>query len=188
MDTDKKFSSLTIALHWLVAIGCIGLIALGIYMVNKEAWHLYHWHKSIGIMLFVVIIVRVVWRMKNGLPQPAAPASPMAHQAAKAAHRLLLICTLAMPLFGMLYSGASGHGFGIFGLELLPNNPDPAKPGQVIPLSSDLATLGQSVHSWLGYFLLVLVVLHVAAALKHHLFDRDGTLVRMLGTDLRQRP
>ncbi len=187
MDTDKKLSPLTISLHWLVAISSIGLIVLGIYMVKQEAWHLYHWHKSIGLLVFGVIIVRVIWRLKNGLPQPVRQFSALEHRAALAAHWLLLACTLAMPLFGMLYSGASGHGFGIFGLELLPHNPDPAKPGQVIAYSSELAAIGQRMHGWLGYLMAALVLLHVAAALKHHLFDKDGTLVRMLGADLRQR-
>lgn len=183
MDTSKKLSPYTIALHWLVAISSIGLIGLGLYMVNKEAWHLYHWHKSIGLLVFGVIIVRVIWRLKNGLPQPVRPFSRLEHLGAMAAHWLLLLCTLAMPLFGMLYSGASGHGFGIFSLALFPENPDPAKPGQVIPFSSALADFGQRMHGWLGYLMLALIILHIAAALKHHWLDKDATLRRMLGAD-----
>lgn len=85
-----------------------------------------------------------------------------------------------MPVTGMIYSGSSGNGFGIFGIEIVPANVPPAG-GMAIPLSAGWSDLGQAMHGYLGYFLLGLIALHVAAALKHHLLDKDATLTRMLG-------
>jgi cytochrome b561 len=84
-----------------------------------------------------------------------------------------------MPLAGMIYSGASGNGFGIFGLELVPHNY--AEDGQVIAYSEAWRDAGQTAHRYLGYALMTLIVLHIAGALKHHFIDRDQTLKRMLG-------
>ncbi|MBB3117575.1 cytochrome b [Pseudoduganella violacea] len=181
MDTEKKLSGLTIALHWLVALSILTLCGVGIYMVQSEAWPLYHIHKSIGLLIFALIIARVAWRLLNGLPKPVREFSRFEHLAAKTVHWLLLLGTLAMPLTGMLFSGASGHGFGIFSWEIFPANYAPDKPGQAIPLSAAWSDLGQALHGYLGYLLLALIVLHVAGALKHHILDKDHTLSRMLG-------
>ncbi len=181
MDTEKKLSGLTIALHWLVGLSILTLCGVGIYMVRQEAWPLYPIHKSVGILVFVLIVLRLVWRLKNGLPKPVREFGRFEHLAAKAVHWLLLLGTLAMPLTGMLFSGASGHGFGVFGVELFPGHHAPDKPGQALPLNAGLSDLAQALHGYFGYLLLALVALHVAGALKHHFIDRDSTLSRMLG-------
>lgn len=178
MDTIQKFSRTTIVLHWLVAASIIGLIALGIYMVETESWHLYDIHKSIGLLTFVAILARLAWRWRNGLPQPVRPMSRLEHVTAVAAHVVLLVLTVVLPLSGMLYSGASGHGFGIFDWEIFPAN---HRGDQAVPLSAQWSDIGQTLHGFLGYLLLALIVLHAAAALKHHLVDKDATLRRMLG-------
>lgn len=185
MDTKKKLSPLTIGLHWLVAISILGLIGLGLYMVENEAWHLFDLHKSIGLLVFMGIVVRVSWRLKNGLPQPVPGVSRFEHKAAVITHWLLLVCTIVMPIFGLVFSAASGHGFGLFSVGIFPENPNLAKPGEVIPFNADLADLGQRMHDTMGYVLLCLIVLHALAALKHHFFDKDETLTRMLGRGLR---
>lgn len=181
MDTRQRFSPITIALHWLVALGILGLIGLGIYMARTEAWPLYHLHKSIGLLLFLVILVRLVWRLRQGFPEPAGTLNRFEHLAALWMHRALLACTVLMPLAGMLYSGASGNGFGIFSVEIFPANPLRDASGMAVPFNASLAALGQTLHAALGYTLLALIALHLGAALKHHLLDRDRTLLRMLG-------
>ncbi|MYM87927.1 cytochrome b [Rugamonas sp. FT82W] len=178
MDTKTNFSRTTIVLHWLVAATIIGLIALGIYMVETESWHLYDIHKSIGLLAFIAILARLAWRWRNGLPQPVRPMSRLEHVTAVAAHVVLLTLTVVLPLTGMLFSGASGHGFGIFDWQIFPSN---EVAGQAVPLSARWSDFGQTAHGFLGYLLLVLIVLHAAAALKHHLLDKDATLKRMLG-------
>jgi cytochrome b561 len=184
VDTDQQFSGPTIFLHWAVAACILFLCGFGIYMVRTESWGLYHIHKSVGLLAFALIVARLAWRLKNGLPKPVGSYSPLEHRTAKVVHWALLLGTLALPLTGMLFSGASGHGFGLFSLEIFPSNDAPGKPGQVIPLDAGLSDAGQALHGWLGYALLALVALHVAGALKHQIVDKDGTLARMLGQRL----
>lgn len=178
MDTAKKLSRTTIALHWLIALGILGLCTLGIYMVRTESWGLFHWHKSIGLILFVLILARVAWRMKQGLPPPVRESARWERRASIAAHWLLLSATVALPITGMVYSGLGGHGFGIFGLEFVASH---YEAGKAVPVNAVMSELGQALHSWIGYGLLALLALHVGAALKHHFIDKDSTLRRMLG-------
>ncbi|MBB2487965.1 cytochrome b [Mitsuaria sp. WAJ17] len=179
-DLDKLPPSSRL-LHWLVAALMLGLAGMGLYMSRTEAWALYPWHKSLGVIALLFIALRLGQRLRLGLPDPVQATSPALHLAARWAHGALLALTLLMPLSGMLFSGASGHGFGVFGLTLVPHQDDPAKPGEVLPYNATLADLGHQAHHWLGYLLLLLVALHVLAALKHHVIDRDRTLLRMLG-------
>ncbi len=81
-------------------------------------------------------------------------------------------------------SALGGQGVAVFGLELFARNPDPADPQKVIALDKGLAEFIGTVHFLVGYLLIVCVGLHVAGALKHHLIDRDGTLRRMLGSEV----
>jgi cytochrome b561 len=120
-----------------------------------------------------------VWRIRNGLPQPVRPFSKFEHAASKAVHWLLLICIVVMPITGMIYSGASGYGLGIFGFEFFPTHY--GADGQAVPFNAKLSDLGQSLHGYIGYFLLALIMVHLAGALKHHFSDKDRTLKRMLG-------
>lgn len=180
-DTIHTLNRTSLMLHWLVAIGFIGLLAVGLYMANTESWALYDWHKSLGILLFGIILWRVVWRLWQGWPPPAHPYPRHEVILAKIIHWVLLLGTLALPLTGMLYSGASGHGFGIFDFTLVPENHDPLNPGQVIPYSPFWSETGQTAHRILGYILAGAITLHLAGALKHHFVDRDRTLLRQLG-------
>lgn len=180
-DTAQTLSPTSRRLHWLVAIGFIGLGAIGFYMANTETWALYDWHKSLGVLLFVVILWRVVRRLIQGWPPAAHSYRRHEILLAKITHWVLLLGTLALPLTGMLYSGASGHGFGVFGLTLVPTNYDLLAPGQVIPYSPFWSDAGQTAHRILGYILAAAIVLHLAGALKHHFIDRDRTLLRQLG-------
>jgi len=181
-DSVEKFSGLTIALHWLVATGVIGMIALGFYMVEMEVFSLFHIHKSIGVCLLLVVLARVVWRLTNGFPEPLNKDSNLQMLVAKIVHWLLLLTPLAMIISGMVGSGFGGYGFDVFGLiDLVPRNPHPEIPYKVIPYNEGLAELGGSVHAFFAWTLVVLIVLHIAGGLKHHFINKDGTLRRMLG-------
>lgn len=184
-DKVEQLSATTIALHWLVALCMLSMPGVGYAMVRFELWSLYPWHKSAGVLVFVLALARVAWRLRQGWPRPVGEAegavARLERQLAKIVHWTLLVATLAMPLTGMIFSGASGHGFGTLGFELVDGQHDPANPGQVIAYSAAWAALGQSLHVWIAYVLAGAFVLHVAGAFKHHLLDRDGTLRRMLG-------
>lgn len=181
MDQPSKLSPLTITLHWLVGLGMIALTAIGLYMSRAEVWALYPIHKSIGVLLFVLILARVLWRIKNGWPAQLAGGSKLEHLLAKLVHWLLITATLAMPISGLMHSGAGGHGVAVFGLQIVPSQHSADKPDQALPYNAGMAELGEAVHEWLGYLLILALILHVAGALKHHWVYKDGVLRRMLG-------
>lgn len=181
MDSKDKLSLTTRSLHWLIAICFIALIAVGIYMVTTETYSLYSMHKSMGVILLVIILLRVGWRIKQGWPAPVGQYQKTEQFMAKATHWVLLLGTIVMPIAGMLYSGMSGHGFGVFGWTIVKAKFDPLNPDKVIPYSELLSAIGEQTHEIIGYMLVVTIVLHIAGACKHHFRDKDRTLLRMLG-------
>lgn len=180
-DTVTQLSATTIALHWLVAVSIIGLLLVGVYMVETKAYGLYPWHKSFGVIVFLIVLVRVGWRILNGWPEPIRQYPDLERITAKVVHWILILATVLMPVSGFLMSSLGGHGVDLFGVELVARNPDPENPKKVLAHNGDLAGLAHSIHHWVGYILFTAVILHIAGALKHHLMDKDGTLSRMLG-------
>lgn len=177
----STLSPTTRSLHWLVAAFVILLLCVGFFMTTFDVRTPMPLHKSFGMLALLVIVPRVLWRIKEGWPQPAGIYASWERALAKLTHWLLLLGTLAMPLSGMAMSGAGGRGLILFGFELLAPNPDPANPGKVIPLNETVAGMGSTVHGIVAWVLLVSVLLHIAGALKHHIVDKDRTLLRMLG-------
>jgi len=180
MKGSTALSTICRSLHWLVAIGFISVSLIGLYMVQAEHWAWYDLHKSLGILLFILILGRVGWRLKHGWPAPLNTEEMRSQRLAKIMHGFLLLGTVLMPVSGLFYSGLSGHGFGVFGWGLLAENLDPLQPGQVTAHSVFWSDFSQQFHWLAGYLLLLAIGLHVAAALKHHYGDKDATLRRML--------
>jgi len=177
-DTKQQFSKLTVFFHWAVALTIISLLSVGVYMEEFKAYFLYKYHKSIGILIFLVIIGRIIWRIKNGWPIPLNTQHANEQKLAKLVHWVLIIGTLTFPLSGMMMSALGGHGLPMFGLELFPAN---YVDGKAIPINKELAQLGGNIHYWLGWTMIVTIVIHITGALKHHFVYKDGTLRRMLG-------
>ncbi len=184
-DTFGKLSKTTIILHWIVGLTIISLLAMGIYMEEYNAYQLYDIHKAIGVIIFFFILYRVWWRIQNGWPVPAGDYTNLEHITAKLTHYILLVSTILLPLSGILNSGFGGHGIDIFGLPLIPENPDPLNTEEVIPFNALLAQIGAILHTIVGDIIIIALILHIAGALKHHIIDKDGTLKRMLGSHIR---
>lgn len=171
-----RYSGPAIALHWLIAvlIVCgfyIGWIMTDIPGFTPTKLKYFSWHKWIGVTVFALAVLRVLWRAGHRAP-PLASGTPLWQKgAAHAVHGLLYLLMLAIPVTGYLYSSAAGIQVVYLGIVPLPTliGPDDA-----------LKVVLRSVHIWLNYTLLVLVILHVLAALKHQFIDRDGLLGRML--------
>jgi len=179
-----KLSAISISLHWLVALTMISLLSVGIFMAETETYSLYPIHKSVGVLILIAVLPRIIWRLINGWPEPVAQYSALEQGLAKLVHWLLLLGTLCMPISGMMMSGLGGHGIEVFGLELLASQYDPVSH-EAIPINSALAGIGYQVHGALAYLLVIALILHIAGALKHHVLDKDGTLKRMLGVTLK---
>ena len=184
LDSHSKLSTTTLSLHWVVGIMMISLLATGIYMEENEIFALYPWHKSFGILIATFVVLRVLWRIKNGWLSHVSDYSSIEKLLSKIVHYLLIIGTVLMPISGFIMSAMGGHGVDFFGLELFSRNPDPADPKEVIALNGPLAGIAHSMHKFAGITILVAVILHVVGALKHHVIDKDGTLRRMLGSEI----
>ena len=162
-----------IALHWLLALLLAGSFAVGLYMttlgLSPLRLRLYNWHKWAGATILALAVLRLALRLLRGAPAPP-PMARWQQRAAAASHALMYVLFLLIPLAGWLYSSAAGFPVVVFGVLPLPDLLAPDKP---------LAELLKPWHGRLAWVLAALVVLHAAAALKHHLIDRDGLLLRM---------
>ena len=162
------------SLHWLMALLLIGLLALGFYMhdlpLSPEKLKLYAWHKWAGVSAFLLVLVRLAWRI--GHPPPALPASmsrPM-QLAAHAGHGLLYVLMIAIPLTGWLMSSAKGFQTVWFGVLPIPD---------LLGKDKETGELLALVHKSLNLLFVAVILGHVGAALKHHFIDKDGLLDRM---------
>lgn len=179
-DTRERLSHLTLALHWSIAALIICLMAVGIYMAENKVYSLYPVHKSLGALVFVLALARVLWRLVNGMPQPLTAQRNWQTTLASAVHWVLLIGTVLFPLSGLMMSVMGGHGLQFFGLEIIASNPNPDMPGRNLPLNADLAKLGRQIHSLLIPVMGAAIALHIAGAIKQQMAG-TGIVPRMLG-------
>ncbi|MDX3933423.1 MAG: cytochrome b [Stenotrophomonas sp.] len=172
----QRWGGVSQSLHWLIALLILTLGVVGLTMGELPKTPKYFWvytaHKSLGISVLVLVVLRLGWRLHAGAP-PAVPGTPSwQERIASATHGLLYALMFAIPLSGWIYDSASGlRPFRWFGLVDVPKlvAPDPQK-----------AAVSHAIHEY-GFWLLIAVVLaHAGAALYHHFFQRDATLARML--------
>jgi cytochrome b561 len=176
MNATLRYDRIAITLHWLIALGVLAQIALGWWMIDipkQPAGVRVYWfnlHKSIGLTLAGFIALRIAWRLTHR--PPALPDSVARWQvrAARTSHALLYVCMVAMPLAGYLGSTFSGYPIKYFGLTV---------PGWGWK-DDALKEFFSAVHYSAAWCFMVLIGLHIAAALKHRLVDRDGVFARML--------
>jgi cytochrome b561 len=181
-NTADRYGPMAQALHWATFLLLVGSFSLGLWMVELPLsplkLRLISYHKWIGVTVFLLVLMRLAWRLYS--PPPPLPASVPLWQrrAAKAVHGLIYVLLIAIPLIGWLGSSAKGIPTVYLGLVRLPD---------LLAKDPELAKRLFLVHWVLNKALLVAVGVHVAAALKHHLVDRDEVLVRMLPTSLRRK-
>lgn len=175
-NTSERYSTISIALHWLMLVlmvatyACVELREL--YPKGSDPREaLKTWHFMLGLSVFVLVWLRIVARVAGG-PAPLIAPVPNAWQsvAAKAAHGLLYLLMIALPLAGWAMLSAAGKPVPFFGLELLPlTGEDEALAKQI-----------KGIHKLVGEAGYYLIGLHAAAALFHHYFQHDNTLTRIL--------
>ncbi|MFN3355339.1 MAG: cytochrome b [Pseudomonas sp.] len=176
-NSPARYGWVSMVLHWGVALVVFGLFALGLWMVGLDYYSAWRkdapdLHKSIGITLFALMLVRIVWRLLSPPPPPLASYSRMTRIGAAFGHAFLYIGLFAVMVAGYLISTADGVGIPVFGLFEIP---------AVVSGLPDQADTAGVVHLYLAWVLVVFASLHGVAALKHHFIDRDATLTRMLG-------
>ena len=175
-NTSDRWGPVSQALHWLIVLMILGLAIAGLTMGELPKTPKYFWvytaHKSMGLTVLALVLVRIGWRLYAGAPKPVAGTPTWQERIASVTHWMLYALILAMPLSGWLYDSASGlRPFRWFGLFDVPKLTAP---------NDALRDASHAAHEWLFWVLVALVALHAAAALYHHLFLRDATLTRML--------
>ena len=171
---DQRYTGVAIALHWLMAGLIVAGFGLGLSMVDlplsptKLQW--YSWHKWIGVSVFGLAVLRLCWRLFKAPPPLPASVPRWQHTVSKATHLVLYALMLATPVLGWLFSSAKGVATVYLGLWRLPD---------VVAKDETFAVVLKNAHMALAYLLATLIVLHIAAALKHHFIDRDTVLARM---------
>lgn len=176
-NSSERYGLLSIILHWGVAITVFGLFALGLWMVGLDYYDSWRkagpdLHKSIGLTLFAVMVIRLAWRLISPPPPPLDSYSRVTRIGAHLVHLFLYAALFAVMVAGYLISTADGVGIPVFGLFEV--------PALVSGLPDQAETAG-TIHLYLAWAIVVFAVLHGLAALKHHFIDRDVTLKRMLG-------
>jgi cytochrome b561 len=176
--TTNRYTTPAIALHWVLAIAIVVSFSVGLYMhelpFSPFRLKLYNWHKWAGVTILFLSVLRLVWRVTH--QPPALPAGMSAampawqHTAHHATHHLLYALFFIVPLTGWAYSSAAGFPIVWFGVLPLPD---------VVGADKALAEVIKPLHKFSTFALAGLVVLHVAAALKHQLVDKDGLMARM---------
>jgi cytochrome b561 len=161
-------------LHWLSALAVLGLIGLGLWMVDLPLGltklYAFAWHKWIGLTVLTLTLLRWGWRIRR--PPPALPAcvTPWERVVAPSAHILLLVLLLALPVSGWLMSSAGGVKVIWFGYVPMPD---------FVPRDPDLFVRLRTLHHWLAWTLMAVVALHLGAVLRHDVLRRDGIFRRM---------
>lgn len=174
-NTSERWGMVSIGLHWLTLLLILGLALVGMSMDELPNSPLkvqvYAMHKSFGLTVLGLTLLRLLWRLLAGAPNPVPGMARWQHWAASGTHGLLYALLLAMPLSGWLYNSASGFPLKWFGLLSLP---------KLAGYNPGLKHFALEAHETIFYVLAGVLLLHAAAALKHHYVDRDATLRRML--------
>jgi len=194
-QASTRYTKTAVILHWLIAIGIFAMFALGWYMseLPKDApeqiaydlfdWGIYTWqlseeasprtfyfnlHKSIGVTLLGLIIIRVLWRITHRPPALLSSYKAWEKKLATGTHHLLYLLMIAMPVSGLIMAVSSKYGVKWFGIDFiggLDNTP--------------LREAFKEVHEVIGAIILLVLILHILGALKHKFIDKDDTMKRM---------
>ncbi|WP_151720399.1 cytochrome b/b6 domain-containing protein [Gemmobacter serpentinus] len=180
-NTARRYGSVARSLHWATAILILSAIGLGLYAQDlpydtSEALaakaQVFSWHKTIGIAAFFIALIRILWALSQPRPAPVHPDRKLETLAAEGVHWMLYGSMLLMPLSGWIHHAAV-EGFAPilwpFGQDL-----------PFVPKSELIAKISGILHVVFSKLLIAAVLLHVVGALKHAVWDRDGTLSRML--------
>ena len=174
-ETAVRYTGVAQLLHWVVAALIVTQFTLG-WMAEDLPLGLHKLvllarHKSFGMTVLILAILRLAWRLWHTPPALPTGMTPVERVLAKSTHVAFYILLFAMPLTGWLMSSAKNYSVSWFGLFTWPN---------LIAQDDAAFALLKTTHFYLSYALFALAVLHILAALKHHFWNKDDVLRRML--------
>jgi len=174
--THDNYSIIARFNHWLITIAIIVMLAFGSYLATfvesgPAKGELIGIHKAFGVLVLLFALWRVAFRLILGFKEDAVPMASWQETFARTVHWVLMVAILVMPLSGITGSYFAGRATDVFGFFTIPAGPE----------VEFLSGIGGAVHGVTAWVLVIALLLHILAALKHHLIDRDTTLLRMLG-------
>jgi cytochrome b561 len=171
----KRYSAVAQGFHWLIAALIVTQFVLGNMAdglpLGAHKLALLARHKSFGMTVLMLAVLRLAWRLKNPPPELPPGMTPMERTLARATHVAFYALLFAMPVTGWLMSSAKNYSVSWFGLFTWPN---------LIGKNETAFDLLRSTHHLLSDALFAIAVLHILAALKHHFWNKDDVLLRML--------
>ena len=175
-NTTDRWGGISQLLHWTIAVLILSIGAVGLVMGELPRSPKYFWvytaHKSLGLTVLALVLVRIGWRLYAGAPRPVPGTPRLQALLASATHGAIYLLILALPLSGWIYDSANAlRPFRWFGLVEVP---------KLVAPDEALAASAHGAHEWLFWLLMALVAGHAGAALYHHFIQRDATLARML--------
>lgn len=180
-NNANNFGIISIFLHWFTAVLVIALFFWGLWMVQLGYYdQYYHWapyiHKSVGMLLLALMVFRIIWRTLNPNPKLLSE-EPLEMLIAPIVHACLYLLVFAICISGYLMVSAADGSTSIFNWFEVP-----ALPSNI----EDQEAVAGKWHWYLALVLMLLVALHVVASLKHHYYDKNLTLMRMLGSQTKE--
>lgn len=174
-NSDNNYGVIAKSLHWVVGLLMIAVWLLGFYAEEftdalKTKYLLFGIHKSLGMLILLLVIVRLSWRLYDGNPKFAG-MNPLLVVAAKTVHFFLYVLMFIQPLSGWAMSSSAGYPPSFFNWFKFPD---------LVAKNPELVGNYVAIHNTAAWLLLILVVMHVSAALLHYLFFKDNILKRML--------
>lgn len=181
-NSENAWGPIAIGLHWLLAILIIGQFVLGVVAdearVSPAKFELFVWHKSFGVTILVLVALRLVWRLANPTPRLPDRIPAIERNLARGGHILLYALMIAVPLSGWVISDTSRIPFRIFWSVPTPD---------LMQADKGASELAAGIHGALVIMLAIVVLLHAAAALRHHYIGHNDVLARMLPLGRRRR-
>ena len=174
-NTDQRWGAISQLFHWLIVVLILVMAYLGLTMGDlpngPRKINIYALHKSIGLTILALVVLRVLWRVYAGTPAPVPGTPTWQQRIASVTHVLLYALLFAIPLSGWALNSSAGYPLQWFKLFNLP---------AITGRNDGVHEAAEGAHELLFWVLVVLVIAHAAAALYHHLFQGDATLTRML--------
>lgn len=174
-NTDTRWGPVSQLLHWLIVLLIIGQGTVGLVMHEMQnsptKIQIYALHKSFGLTILTLVVLRLLWRWYAGTPKPVPGTPGWQEKIATLSHWGLYALLFAIPISGWVLNSAAGFPLQWFGLFNLPD---------IVGKNHDLHETAEDLHELLFWVLVSLAVVHASAAFYHHLFQRDETLARML--------
>lgn len=175
-NSGGQYSAVAKGFHWLTAFVVVILFALGLWMVELGYYHEWYQkapnlHMSIGVILALLTLLRLLYRSIYAYPPPLVGTPPKLQLVAKSVHIGLYLLLLGLFTTGYLIVTAEGDALPVFGLVHIP---------AIVHSDDNLQDQMGEIHEWVAYVLIAVTIIHGGAALWHHFWGRDDTLLRML--------